>query len=42
MFAIHFNTLYKNPSKDYNTPIKNLLIEWINTDLSYYIWIIAE
>ena len=42
MFAIHFITLYKNPSQNYNTPIKNLLVEWVNTDLFYYIWIIAE
>ena len=42
MFAIRFITLYKNPSQDYNTPIKNLLFEWVNTDLFYYILIIAE
>ena len=33
MFAIRFITLYKNPSQNYNTPIKNLLVEWVNTDL---------
>ena len=36
MFVIRFITLYKNPPK------KNLLFEWVNTDLFYYIWIIAE
>ena len=35
MFATRFITLYKNPSQDYNTPIKNLLVEWVNTDLFY-------
>ena len=42
MFAIPFITHYKNPSQDYNTPIKNFLVECVNTDLFYYIWIIAE
>ena len=42
MFAIRFITLYKTLHKITITPIKNLLFEWVNTDLFYYIWIIAE